>query len=152
YPEAVLVLEALAKGYANRYRHGQVLVCLNILLDREPRHPQALLMRARAWEDRAAHGEKERNHDALRDFERAVELSPTFEARLGVAGALYRVGRPYDALNEYEQLRQLQPTHAEVLLGLARCRHSLHEVDEARRLLDELLDAQPNAAHPPPSA
>jgi thioredoxin-like negative regulator of GroEL len=31
-----------------------------------------------------------------------------------------------------------------VLLGLALCRYSLHEVDEARRLLDLLLEEHPN--------
>jgi tetratricopeptide (TPR) repeat protein len=146
YPEAILVLEALAKGYANRYKQAQLQVCLNILLEREPRHPQGLLMRARLWEARAAHGEKECDQDALRDYEQAVEVNPTFEARLGLAGTLYRAGRPYDAMIEYARLQQMQPANSEVALGLARCRYSLHEVDEARRLLDSLLERYPHHA------
>jgi tetratricopeptide (TPR) repeat protein len=145
-PESVLVLEALAKGYVNCFWRSNALVCLNILLGRRPRHPQAVLMRARLWEDRARKGEMEREKDALRDYEQAVELSPTFEAQLGLAGTLYRVGRPWDALREYERLRAAQAAHPDVLLGLARCRYALHEVDEARRLIDDLLEQHPD--HP----
>jgi predicted Zn-dependent protease len=143
-PEAVPILEALAKGYVSRYWRTHALVCLNILLQRQPRHPPALLMRARLWEDRARKGEVERDRDALADYEKAVELAPTLEGRLGRAGALYRVGRPWDALLEYEQLRPGRPADPDVLLGLARCRFSLRAVGEARRLLDELLERQPD--------
>jgi tetratricopeptide (TPR) repeat protein len=156
-PEAVLVLEALAKGYANRFWEGDALECLNRLLERQPQHPQALLMRARLWEDQARKGERERETDALRDYQKAVELNPSFEARLGLAGTLYRLGRPAEAILEYERLRLLQPANPDVLLGLARCRYSLHEVDEARRLLDAVLERHPNQAAPltlpsPPAA
>src|SRR5262245_47047822 len=128
-PEAVLILEALAKGYVTSYRPKRALMCLNILLNRDPRHPQALLIRARLWEDRALKGEKDLHEDALRDYEQAVALNATFEARLGLAGVLYQVGRSWEALSLYEQLRMVQPAHPKVLLGLARCRYSLHEVD-----------------------
>jgi tetratricopeptide (TPR) repeat protein len=146
YPEAVLVLEALAKGYVNHFRQAQELFCLNLLLERDPNHPYALPARARAWEDRAAHGEKEREEDALHDYEKAVELNPTFEARLGLAGTLYRVGRVFDALTEYEQLYQSQPKHTEVIFGLACCRYSVHQVKEAKELLRTVLKSQPEHA------
>jgi tetratricopeptide (TPR) repeat protein len=145
-PDAVLVLEALAKGYANRYWEANALVCLNILLEREPKHPQATLMRARAWENRVLKGEMEREQDALRDYQKAVELDPSFAAQLGLAGSLYRVGRPWEAMLLYERLRPSQPTNPSLLLGLARCRYNLHEVDQARQLLDLLLEEHPN--HP----
>jgi tetratricopeptide (TPR) repeat protein len=145
-PDAVLVLEALAKGYANRFWEQNALVCLNILLGREPKHPYAMLMRAQAWENRARKGEMEREQDALRDYEKAVELDPSFEAQLGLAGSLYRVGRPWEAALRFERLRSLQPTNPSVLLGLARCRYNLHEVDEARQLLDSLLQDHPHLA------
>jgi tetratricopeptide (TPR) repeat protein len=145
-PEAVLVLEALAKGYANRFWQSHALVYLNLLIERQPQHPQAWLMRARVWEHRALQGESERDADALRDYEKAVELHPSFEARLGLAGALYRMGRPWEAMLAYEQLRTLQAGNPEVLLGLARCRCSLHEVNEGRRLLELLVEQHPDDA------
>lgn len=150
-PSAVLVLEALAKGYANRFWDSQALECLNFLLQRLPNHPQALRMRARLWERRVRQGELGREQDALRDYEKAVELDPSFAARLGLAGALYRVGRPWEAMRTYELLRHAQPflsapAHPEAQLGLARCLYNLHEVDEARRLLDELLELYPQDA------
>jgi hypothetical protein len=98
------------------------------------------------WEDRVLRGEAERNQDALRDYEKAVEVSPTFEARLGLAGALYRVGRPWEALALYQQLRREQAANPDVLLGLARCQFALHEVAASQQLLDELLDQQPRHA------
>jgi tetratricopeptide (TPR) repeat protein len=146
YPEAVLVLEALAKGYVNHFRQAQTLFCLNLLLEREPNHPNALLARARAWEDRAAHGEKDREEDALHDYEKAVELNPTFEAQLGLAGTLYRTGRVHDALVQYERLYHAQPDNTELGLGLARCCFSVHRVQDAKQLLHKILDSSQDHA------
>jgi tetratricopeptide (TPR) repeat protein len=142
-PAAVLVLEALAKGYLSRFWRAQALDCLNRLLALRPQHARALLLRARLWEDLARNGETEREEDALRDYQQVVGLDPSFEARLGLAGTLYRVGRPWDAATEYEKLRAMQPANPDVLLGLARCRYNLHEMEETRRLLDELLEQHP---------
>jgi len=144
--DAVPVLEVLAKGYANRFWYRDALPWLNALLEREPRHPQALLLRARAWEVLARDGSAGHEQDALRDYERAVEVNPSLEARLGLAGSLYRVGRPRDALLEYQRAGSAAPADPRVLLGLARCRYSLRQVDEARRLLDDLLGQHPDDA------
>jgi tetratricopeptide (TPR) repeat protein len=145
-PAAGLVLEALTKGYLNRFWTADALVCLNRLLEQEPRHPQALLLRAGIWESRALKGEAERDEDAFRDYADALKLQPSFAAGLGLAGSLYRLGRPWEALEAYQEHCRKQAEDPAGLLGLARCRYSLHEVDEARRLLDELLERQPNHA------
>jgi tetratricopeptide (TPR) repeat protein len=145
-PEAVLVLEALAKGYLNCAWEADALTCLNRLLELQPRHAPALLMRARLWERRALKGEAEHETDALHDYENAVELNPTFEARLGRAGALYRSGRPGAALSEYESLQRERAADPEVLLAVARCQYNLHDVDGARRGLDALLEQHPDHA------
>jgi tetratricopeptide (TPR) repeat protein len=141
-PGAVLIFEALAKGYANRFWHAEALANLDRLLGHQPWHRRAWLLRARAREGLAGGGE-DHDTDALHDYEKAVELSPSNEARLGLAGALYRAGRPRDAALQYEQVR---PAGPEALLGLARCRYALHEPDEARQLLDELLARRPDHA------
>jgi len=138
-PEAVLALEALAKGFLNRFWLVHARVCLNILLERQPDHPQALLMRARLFEALARSGAMEHEQDALRDYEKAVALHPSFQARLGLAGALYRVGRPWEAAVEYERLHQEEPENPHALFGLGRCSYRLHELDSARQLFDEVI-------------
>jgi tetratricopeptide (TPR) repeat protein len=138
-PESALVLEALAKGYANRFWHAEALACLDAL-GREPGHPRAWLWRARS---REGLGAEEHEEEALRDYQRAVELGPSAEARLGLAAALERAGWAWEAALQYEEVRRARPGGAEALLGLARCRAALGEADEARRLLDELLARRP---------
>src|SRR5262249_35267763 len=76
-PDAVLVLEVLAKGYATRFWYRDALPWLNELIEREPRHPQALLLRARAWEALVRDGATEHEQDALHDYERAVQANPS---------------------------------------------------------------------------
>jgi tetratricopeptide (TPR) repeat protein len=103
-----------------------------------------LLLRARVWEHLARAGEPEHAADALHDYEKAVKLNPSFEARLGRADTLHRLGRTWDALREYERLHREQADHPGVLLGLARCRYRLYEVDQARQILDKLLKGHPD--------
>jgi thioredoxin-like negative regulator of GroEL len=145
-PDSIPVLEALAKGYISRFWYSQALVSLTILLDRQPDHPQALVMRARLWEDRVRKGEKERDTDALRDYRKALALQPTYEARVGFARTLYRIGQPWDALCQFKALYQANPTDPEVLLGLARCFFVTSDTSLARRFLDELLALKPEHA------
>src|SRR5205823_3427042 len=73
-PQAVLVLEALARAYVNRCLQLEALVALNLLLERAPQHPQALLMRARVWEALARNGRTEREPNTLADYEKALAL------------------------------------------------------------------------------
>lgn len=145
-PEAVVVLEALGKGYAQRFWRTEALECLNKLLHLRPGHPQALLLRAQLKEKMNPNAKAETEHAAeiLRDYEKAIEASPPLEAQLGRAATLFRLGRPWDALLEYEQLRLLYESQAEVLLGLAHCRYNLGEVNETRQLLDEMVDRYPD--------
>jgi uncharacterized protein HemY len=58
-PQAALVLEALAKGYWRRYWASEALACVNKLIEIEPRHPEALLLRAQLWEDQVLKGATE---------------------------------------------------------------------------------------------
>ncbi|HMC66914.1 MAG TPA: tetratricopeptide repeat protein, partial [Gemmataceae bacterium] len=82
--------------------------------------------------------------DALPDYEEAFKLRPdSNEARLRLANVLYRVGRVREAVGHFEWLRQ-QESNKQVLLGLAKCRYDLHQLDEARQLLEALLAENPS--------
>jgi len=140
-PDAPLALEALARGYFVVSNVPQTIACLDLLLDLQPDHFPALLLRGRALE--AVPDDDE----ALRDYERAVALKPaSTEARLRLANTLNLLGRTWEAVGQYECLRQRHrpPVPPEVFVGLARCRYDLHEMDEARRLLDDLLAEAPD--------
>jgi tetratricopeptide (TPR) repeat protein len=139
HPAAPLILEALAKGFLNVSRGSEMLICLNRLLEREPRNTPAWRLRGMAWE-------KLHNPErALQDYERVVELDPASdEGRLGLADTLQRLGRVREAIAQYEILRRQQPRSTDVLLGLERCRFDSHELAQAKELLDILLAEHPD--------
>src|SRR5207248_10468621 len=138
HPASSLILEALAKGFLNVSRGSDMLICLNLLLKREPRNAQALLLRAKGWE--GLH-QPER---ALEDYDRAVQLLPSApEGHLGLAESLERMGRSREAVAHYEVVRSQQPNNPTLLLGLARCRFDANELSQAEELLDTLLAVQP---------
>jgi predicted Zn-dependent protease len=154
-PQAPLILEALAQGYLNTFHFAEAERSTEALLRRQPNHHRALVWRGRI---RVA---RNKDEEALRDFERAVELVPGWdEARLHYADALDRVGRVPEAVGQYGCLlrrlgataasdragsppRLTQPWHTEIVVQLARCRFDLHDLAAARQLLDGLLAEQP---------
>jgi tetratricopeptide (TPR) repeat protein len=139
HPDRTEILEALAKGYRSVYRHGEALTCLNQLLEKDPNYIPALLLRGRTLE------KLERDEDALKDYQQAVNLAPTsFEARARLAESLAAVGQIREAIGQYEYLHQQQSDNAEVVIGLAHCRHDNSELEAARQLLDTLLAQQPD--------
>src|SRR5262249_28630888 len=124
-PESVLVLEALVRGYVSARLWPEALPYLSALLQRQPAHGRAYLWRAQTDEGR------EHFEEAREDYRQAVDLIPeSSEARLGLANTLARLGRTREAAAQYEELRRRQPGNAAVVLGLARCRHDLHELAE----------------------
>jgi predicted Zn-dependent protease len=140
-PDAPDILEALAKGYMNAHSPDQTIDALDFLLEQEPDHVPALVLRGRFWEN------QRRDDEAERDYRRAVELAPDWPAaRLYLADCLARLGEVRQAVAHYEYLRARPPVAPGVVLGLARCRHDLHELDEAERLLQGLLAERPDGA------
>jgi tetratricopeptide (TPR) repeat protein len=138
-PDKELIREALAQGYLNAFRPHDAMDCLNRLIGEQPRHFRALLLRGQLWETLG------RGLDALADYQQAVDVVPrSTEARLRLAQVLAHQGRTLDAVAYYERLRRREPNRPEVLLGLARCREDLAELDEAGKLLDRVLAVQPD--------
>ncbi len=135
----VLILEALAEGYQNTFRLSDMMGCLDRLLQRQPAHVPALVLRGRGWEG-LRYPER-----AVQAYQQALELAPdSSAAQLGLAETLNRLGHPREAIYHYESVRQRQSVNPKVLLGLARCHFEATELAQAEQLLDTLLAAQPD--------
>lgn len=139
-PDADLILEAMAKGYIERYRLGSAMYCLNRLLEREPDQVVALLLRASLWKTA---GNQTKSEEDLRH---AVEAQPEHRsARLQFGEQLLLTRQPEEAMRQFEYLRQ-QPggDETKVLLDLARAQHQLGHTETARQLLEEVLARNPH--------
>jgi tetratricopeptide (TPR) repeat protein len=131
----VEVFEALTLGYRRVEQATATLHCANELLQIEPDHVKGLL--ARGW----ALERFTRMSEALADYQKAAELDPqNIEARLSLGELLLNFNRPAEAVGHFEWLRAQRPDNVGVGFGLARCRMALDELDDAARILDELLE------------
>jgi predicted Zn-dependent protease len=109
-------------------------------LEREPDQVQAWLWRAQVFERLLS------REEAAASYRRVVELDPDNDnARLSLAGQLAQANRPQEALEQFERVRVRQGDLPPVLLGMARCRLSLNQPDEARRLLEVMLANDPGS-------
>jgi tetratricopeptide (TPR) repeat protein len=141
HPDAVLILEALARGYLKSFQLMRALECLDLWLYRQPDAVQALVWRGEVLEH------LDRFDAALDDLRRAVRLAPEHEdARLRLARLLARARQPEEALPHYEYLYEHRPGDGEVLLGLASCQRRAGNREDARQMLDLLLTVQPGNA------
>jgi tetratricopeptide (TPR) repeat protein len=139
HPDALLILEALCRGYMKTYRLPQASGCLELWLERRPDDVQALLWRAEVAELRSS------PQQALADYRRVVDLEPDRDgARLHLAELLTTEHQPAEAVRHLEYLRQKESNNAAVLLGLARCQRLLGQPAEAGKLLDALLAMFPD--------
>ncbi len=137
--ETALILEVLIQLYVSTYRLPRALDALNLFLGRQPNDVQALLGRGWVWEQFFYFA------NAVADYHRAVEVDPENDAaRLRLAETLLVTGPASAALDQFELLWQRQPEKPAVLLGLARCRRQLGQLNDARSGLDGLLARLPS--------
>jgi tetratricopeptide (TPR) repeat protein len=141
HPEERAMLEALAKGYDAAYRWPDSLAAVNRLLEREPDHAPALVLRAALAE------RFRRTASAEEDLRRAVTKAPDNAiAQAALAGHLSRHGHTREAIYHYELARRLRPADPATRLGLARALADAADTDGAARQLDALLADDPNHA------
>ncbi len=148
HPEASTILLALAKGYHVSYGRRGAIAALNRLLDRNPGHVLALLLRGTVLDS------LRQLNAAAEDFRRAVDLAPqSAKAHAALASLLNRRGHVREAIYHYERALECsletepeRVAEAETLLGLARALTDAAELAEAERRLDELLKADPDNA------
>jgi tetratricopeptide (TPR) repeat protein len=142
HPDAPLILEALTRGYLRQYRLSEARFCLDLWLGTQPDNPHALCL----------DGELRLDYELAIDragvsYRRAIELDPeNEEARQGLAIVLLTTKNFSEAAEHLEYLRRCQPDNLRVQVGLAECRSSLGDRDEAIRLVDEVLARQPEYA------
>lgn len=138
YPEAPLILEALARGYRKNYILGRMQEALTRLLELQPEHTDALMLRAWVLERRHLY------LLALEDLERALQIRPDHEeTRLQKAQLLELIEKPADALTEFVALQARRPQDPRVWVGLLKTYVKTGKVDDARRCCDVLADKFP---------
>jgi tetratricopeptide (TPR) repeat protein len=141
HPDSPFILEVLAKGYMRALRLPTALDVLNKWLALEPDQVAALLDRAWVLE------RLDSKDAAVADYRRAVELDPNGDAgRAELAELLLALSRPGEALPHFEYLQHRLGDSPPLLLGVARCRAGLGQLEEAQRLLDDLVRRDPGNA------
>lgn len=79
-----------------------------------------------------AYADLARHEDAVREYERALSLSPSFvDIRTKLGHVLREIGRAEDALVHYEQVRDEKPDYLPARLALGVTLFSLERKDEA---------------------
>jgi tetratricopeptide (TPR) repeat protein len=136
--DALLVLEALARGYIHSERLQDAIQACDLWIARQPEHPWPWLWRGTIYE-RLSHLDR-----ALTDYQRAVENAPRDrEARLVLGGLLLRQRQPSPAAQQYETILERTPDDSPVQVALAACRVEQGRAAEAIDLLDHVLEQSP---------
>jgi tetratricopeptide (TPR) repeat protein len=135
--EAAAILDVLSFQCMRAHRLPDAVRDLSRWCELRPGDPEPLVRRG--W---AAERLLDRD-SAIRDYRAALELDPSRDqVRLRLGEAL--LGRDSsEALKQFEELAKRTPDDAEVLLGRAKAKLNLAELDAAGELLDRLLGASP---------
>jgi predicted Zn-dependent protease len=140
-PDRFLVLEALAQGNMRLYSLNQALECLDRWVKGQPDSPGARMRRGWVLE------RLERIPEAEQDYRHLLGVRPDHRpAKLRLAQLLLQQSQPSEAARLFEELDAASDGDPAVGLGLARCYVGLGRRDEARTLLDGLLEREPD--HP----
>jgi tetratricopeptide (TPR) repeat protein len=133
-----LIWEALVEGYLRLYRILDALPCLEHWLSVAPDDLRALELRGRAYRNGRSAAK------AADDYRRVLELDPSRqEARWQLALCLLDMGNYKEAADELEQVSRFRSDDPEVQVRLARCWNMLDRPDEARALLEGVLERHP---------
>jgi tetratricopeptide (TPR) repeat protein len=138
---APLVWEAQAEGYIRLYRILDALACLDHWLALDPDNLRALELRGLAWQNGKS------AFKGAADFRRVLALDPTRRAtRWRLVLCLLDMGSYDEALPHLERLDREGPDDPDVQVRRARCLNMLARGEEARRLLDAVLERHPGHA------
>jgi adenylate cyclase len=83
--------------------------------------------------------------EGLQAFQRGHELNPlSFDLSAAVAFALFFLGREQEALTSLDKLRQIYPQNGMACVAKARMLMSMHQYDEAQKMLDTASSIEAN--------
>jgi tetratricopeptide (TPR) repeat protein len=140
--DTAAVQEVLIHYYAHNSQLDQALNWGRRFLEFYPDHILVLNTMA------LLHKRLQNSTDCLRCYRRLLELRPrNDEFRESYATALLQFNEPQRAIRQYRHLLSSHPESVTILLGLAHCRRSLGNFDEARRILAPLVSKHPNEGH-----
>lgn len=138
-PNRFLVLEALAQGNMRLYSLNQAVECLDQWVKGRPDSPGARIRRGWVLE------RLERIPEAEQDYRHLLGVRPDHRpAKLRLAQLLLQQIQPAEASRLFEELEAASDGDPAVSLGLARCYIGLGRREEARVLLDGLLEREPD--------
>ena len=138
-PESVLILETMSWELMRRNRLQEALALLNHWLEKRPDEYEALVRRG--WvADHLFDFDQ-----AIKDYRQALDLQPDHDSvRLRVAELFVERNRASDAIEELERLRQRKPDDREATLCFGRALRLLNRTEEAKQVLDRLLETHGN--------
>jgi tetratricopeptide (TPR) repeat protein len=139
-PDAVALLEALARAHLDSHQLSEASDFAGAALRHHPGHALAHF-----WRGLATELSGRRSWEADADYRRAVELEPdNFEFRLRLAGYLsLRKEFLAETRDMLERLGAEQPNHPDVLYPLGVVLLDLGELTAARTVVDRLVALRP---------
>lgn len=98
------------------------------------------------WEDRGLSlYELDEYEEALEEFGKALEISPTDAGIWGYKGSvLYRLGRYEEALEAFNRSLEIDPKNAKIWSFKGSALYMLHRPEEALKAFDKVLQKNPN--------
>jgi predicted Zn-dependent protease len=137
--QALLACEALAEGYQRTYHIAQAGALLDLWLDRRSDDVRALLLRGKL--------RRQTNNcsQAVSDYRRVLDLEPQCEeAQHGLACCLMESAHWEEAETYWQKLYQHRSEDLEARVNLALCRGELGQVQQAKKMLQAVLEEHPD--------
>jgi predicted Zn-dependent protease len=138
-PAASPILEVLSWEYLKQHRLVDATQYLNAWLVQEPNNDDAWVRKGWIAEHLFDHS------GAIEAYSKALEISPLrTNVRLRIGEIFLQRNKPGEALGYLQGVHEQRPDDPDVVVALARCERQLGNLEEAEKLLDDLLATHPH--------